>query len=220
VIAGGVEVLMASDWLFDLVFRSWELLHQGSTHLVALIEFISNIDNGIVILAYASAFVGKSYLAVVILGYVAAVISRGPFLLLGGAVMGNWWAASLAALVLVGLCVKHFMTSPDENAPSPSNHFSQPLKGMALVMAIIFAVLQTASIDLACAGENVLAALSIARGDTATAWVGTVEGMIFTGLSLPVLKWLVNRLPGLEDGAFAVIGVIGVFDLGPQKYTV
>ena len=154
---------------------------------VAALEALLSGDNALVLAVMVRPLPPHLRARALLYGLLGAYLLRGLALLFAVFLIRLWWAQVLGGLYLVYLIVRHFRNHP-EGKPLPE----------ASAKTFWRVVLLINLVDLAFAVDFLLAFLGVALG------------ILFIRLLAGSVVVLMERFPGLEKVAYALVGWAGV----------
>lgn len=165
---------------------------------VAAPEVLLSGDNALVLAVMVRPLPPHLRARALLYGLLGAYLLRGLALLFAVFLIRLWWAQVLGGLYLVYLMVRHFRNHP-EGKPLPE----------ASAKTFWRVVLLINLVDLAFAVDSILAVVAFSK-DFLLAFLGVALGILFIRLLAGSVVVLMERFPGLEKVAYALVGWAGV----------
>ena len=165
---------------------------------VAALEVLLSGDNALVLAVMVRPLPPHLRSRALLYGLLVAYLLRGLALLFAVFLIRLWWAQVLGGLYLVYLMVRHFRNNP-EGKPLPE----------ASAKTFWWVVLLINLVDLAFAVDSILAVVAFSK-DFLLAFLGVALGILFIRLLAGSVVVLMERFPGLEKVAYALVGWAGV----------
>ena len=165
-----------------------------------VLEVILSADNALILGVLVQRLPVHLRRKALFYGILGAYILRGLALLFASLVIQLWWAQALGAAYLLYIALKHFLKPEEAHAPPPLE-----------VSAAQFwkVVAQVELMDLAFAVDSILAVVAFSK-DFLLAFLGVALGILFIRLLAGSVVVLMERFPGLEKVAYALVGWAGV----------
>ncbi|MGC8876240.1 TerC family protein [Thermus sp.] len=165
---------------------------------VAALEALLSGDNALVLAVMVRPLPPRLRARALLYGLLGAYLLRGLALLFAVLLIRLWWAQVLGGLYLVYLMVQHFR-SPLEARPLPEATASEFWRVVVLINLV----------DLAFAVDSILAVVAFSK-DFLLVFLGVALGILFIRLLAGSVVALMERFPGLEKVAYALVGWAGV----------
>ena len=165
---------------------------------VAALEALLSGDNALVLAVMVRPLPPHLRARALLYGLLGAYLLRGLALLFAVFLIRLWWAQVLGGPYLVYLIVRHFRNHP-EGKPLPE----------ASAKTFWRVVLLINLVDLAFAVDSILAVVAFSK-DFLLAFLGVALGILFIRLLAGSVVVLMERFPGLEKVAYALVGWAGV----------
>lgn len=165
---------------------------------VAALEALLSGDNALVLAVMVKPLPPHLRTRALFYGLLGAYLLRGLALLFAVYLIRLWWAQVLGGLYLVYLMVRHFRSRPE----------AQPLPE-ASAKTFWRVVLLINLVDLAFAVDSILTVVAFSK-DFLLVFLGVALGILFIRLLAGSVVVLMERFPGLEKVAYALVGWAGV----------
>ena len=158
---------------------------------VAALEALLSGDNALVLAVMVRPLPPHLRARALLYGLLGAYLLRGLALLFAVFLIRLWWAQVLGGLYLVYLIVRHFRNHP-EGKPLPEASAKTSWR-----VVLPFAV------------DSILTVVAFSK-DFLLAFLGVALGILFIRLLAGSVVVLMERFPGLEKVAYALVGWAGV----------
>jgi YkoY family integral membrane protein len=165
---------------------------------VVALEALLSGDNALVLAVMVRPLPAPLRRRALLYGLLGAYLLRGLALLFAVLVLRLWWAQVLGGLYLVHLMVRHFR-GPSEAKPLPGATAKEFWRVVVLINLV----------DLAFAVDSILAVVAFSK-DLPLVFLGVALGILFIRLLAGSVVALMERYPGLERVAYALVGWAGV----------
>ena len=176
--------------------------------MLALLEGLLSADNALVLALLVGHLPENKQQRALSLGLLLAFFLRAVGILLAGILIRLWWLCGLGALYLLGLALRHFLSSrsggegdgekPQRNPPS-----FQRTVALVGVTDVVFAV------------DSILVAVALV--DTArhpeklwVVYLGGFLGVVALRLTASAFLGLLRRYPDLDHTAYGLVAWAGV----------
>ena len=196
--------------LADVALIAWYIL------VLVVLEGLLSADNALVLAVMVRHLPKKEQRRVLIYGIWGAVLFRALALLLSSMLLSLWYCKVLGGGYLLYLALAHFVRRLRARKNHEGGTVAEPsgwLRGFwGTVTAITLA-------DIAFSIDSILAAVSLADGFPAHFGNGGKLFIVFTGGVLGIITMrfvvryfliLLERFPGLEEGAYYLVAWIGL----------
>src|SRR5205814_8689772 len=173
--------------------------------LLVALEGLLSADNAMVLAVLVLGLPKRQQRKALRYGIVGAFVFRGAAILLAVYLIKLGWVKLLGATYLMYLVYRHFggaQTAEERRAAPPA----QPWLGLTAFWATVVKVELT---DIVFAIDSILVAVAMSP----KTWViltGGILGILMMRLVIGRLLSLVERYPPLVDGAFVIIGWVGI----------
>jgi YkoY family integral membrane protein len=165
---------------------------------VAALEALLSGDNALVLAVMVKPLPPHLRRRALFYGILGAYLLRGLALLFAIYLIQLWWVEVLGGLYLLYLMVRHFQDAA-EAKPLPE----------ATARTFWRVVLLINLVDLAFAVDSILAVVAFSK-DLLLVFLGVTLGILFIRLLASSVVLLMERFPGLEKVAYALVGWAGV----------
>ncbi|SDE95113.1 integral membrane protein, YkoY family/integral membrane protein, YjbE family [Thermus arciformis] len=165
---------------------------------VAALEALLSGDNALVLAVMVKPLPPELRRKALFYGILGAYLLRGLALLFAVFLIRLWWVQVLGGLYLVYLMVQHFRDHP-EAKPLPEATAGEFWRVVLLINLV----------DLAFAVDSILAVVAFSK-DFLLVFLGVALGILFIRLLASSVVALMERFPGLEKVAYALVGWAGV----------
>ncbi|BAW00630.1 YkoY family integral membrane protein [Thermus thermophilus] len=165
---------------------------------VAALEALLSGDNALVLAVMVKPLPPELRRKALFYGILGAYLLRGLALLFAVFLIRLWWVQVLGGLYLVYLMVQHFRDHP-EAKPLPEATAGEFWRVVVLINLV----------DLAFAVDSILAVVAFSK-DFLLVFLGMALGILFIRLLASSVVALMERFPGLEKVAYALVGWAGV----------
>ena len=196
--------------LADVALIAWYI------GVLVVLEGLLSADNALVLAVMVRHLPKKEQRRVLYYGIWGAVLFRVLALSLSSILLSLWYCKVIGGGYLLYLALAHFLWhrgSSAAHAADPTSRQSAWLRGFwGTVTSITLA-------DIAFSIDSILAAVSIADGFPARFGTGGKLSIVFTGGVLGIITMrfvvryfliLLERFPGLEEGAYYLVAWIGL----------
>jgi len=164
---------------------------------VAALEALLSGDNALVLVVMVKPLPAHLRTRALLYGLLGAYLLRGFALLFAVYVIRLWWVQVLGGLYLLYLMAQHFRDHP-EAKPLPE----------ATARDFWRVVLLINLVDLAFAVDSILAVVAFSK-DFFLVFLGVALGILFIRVLAGSVVALMERYPGLEKVAYALVGWAG-----------
>lgn len=168
---------------------------------LVLLEGLLSGDNALVLAIMVRHLPEADRKRALLYGMGGAFLFRFLAIALARLILGIWWLQGLGAGYLLYLPIKHFIAA------------RRPQKAAPLGLPFWNTVLAVELTDIAFAMDSVLAAVSFIGDQKNKLWVvyvGAALGIVLLRLAANFFVKLLDRFPGFEHVAYALVGWIGV----------
>ncbi|GLV46944.1 membrane protein [Thermus sp. LT1-2-5] len=165
---------------------------------VAALEALLSGDNALVLAVMVKPLPPHLRRRALFYGILGAYLLRGLALLFAVYLIQLWWVEILGGLYLLYLMLRHFQNQ-EEAKPLPQ----------ATAQAFWRVVLLINLVDLAFAVDSILAVVAFSK-ELFLVFLGVALGILFIRLLASSVVALMERFPGLEKVAYALVGWAGV----------
>ncbi|GAB5602443.1 membrane protein [Thermus sp. FJN-A] len=165
---------------------------------VAALEALLSGDNALVLAVMVKPLSPELRRRALFYGILGAYLLRGLALLFAVYVIRLWWVQVLGGLYLLHLMVQHFRDHP-EAKPLPQATAREFWRVVLLINLV----------DLAFAVDSILAVVAFSK-DLLLVFLGVALGILFIRLAAGYVVGVMERHPGLEKVAYALVGWAGV----------
>nr|BAL53085.1 hypothetical conserved protein [uncultured Deinococcota bacterium] len=165
---------------------------------VAALEALLSGDNALVLAVMVKPLPPHLRARALLYGLFGAYLLRGLALLFAVFLIRLWWVQVLGGLYLVYLMVQHFRDHL-EAKPLPEATAGEFWRVVVLINLV----------DLAFAVDSILAVVAFSK-DFLLVFLGVALGILFIRLLAGSVVALMERFPGLEKVAYALVGWAGV----------
>ncbi|ARJ51456.1 TerC family protein [Staphylococcus lutrae] len=208
-----------------LLSYSWVVL------VLVFLEGLLAADNAIVMAVMVKHLPPEQRKKALFYGLLGAFVFRFIALFLISILANFWWIQALGALYLLYMSAKNlytFFKHQDEEQTTPDNddhHFDESgVEKKVSAKEFWATVAKVEFADIAFAIDSMLAALAIAvtlpaigvhfggmdAGQFVVMLIGGLIGVILMRFAASFFVELLNKYPGLEGAAFAIVGWVGV----------
>lgn len=198
--------------------------------VLVFLEGLLAADNAVVMAVMVKHLPPEQRKKALFYGLLGALIFRFISLFLISIIAHFWWIQALGALYLLYMSIKNlisFFKSKDqqEQEIGDTHHFDESGEEIkASPKAFWGTVLKVEFADIAFAIDSMLAALAIAvtlpavgihfggldLGQFAVMFIGGMLGVVIMRFAATWFVGLLNKYPGLEGAAFAIVGWVGI----------
>lgn len=176
----------------------------GTIGVLILLEGLLSADNALVIALLVKHLPPKERRRALLVGLVGSFTFRLLAIVLATQLIKFWYLQAAGALYLFYLPAKHFLLHRKkgmEGAGLPVK--PRKLPGFWATVAMVEFT------DLVFAIDSILVAVSLSKV-TWIIWVGGISGVVLLRFAAFVLVRVMDKLPGLEHMAYALVGWVAV----------
>lgn len=198
--------------------------------VLVFLEGLLAADNAVVMAVMVKHLPPEQRKKALFYGLLGAFIFRFISLFLISVIAHFWWIQALGALYLLYMSIRNLISffkekDHDKNEGNDDHHFDESGKEIhASAKSFWGTVLKVEFADIAFAIDSMLAALAIAvtlptvginfggmdLGQFIVMFLGGMLGVIIMRFAATWFVNLLNKYPGLEGAAFAIVGWVGV----------
>jgi YkoY family integral membrane protein len=187
----------------------------GSVLTLVLLEGLLSADNALVLAVMVRHLPKPQQKRALRYGIWGAFLFRALAVVFVAQLIQFWQLKALGGLYLIYLAVRHFLGGGDHAAPSEAE--SKPRLGRGFWATVVNVELA----DIAFSIDSILAGVAMVEGlpqrlqdnevvALSIIYAGGVLGIIMMRLVAGVFLVLLNRYQGLADGAYVLVGWIGL----------
>jgi len=176
----------------------------GTIGVLILLEGLLSADNALVIALLVKHLPPKERRRALLVGLVGSFTFRFLAIFLATHLIKFWYLQAAGALYLFYLPAKHFLLhrKDDKRPPGEIDKPRKQLGFWATVAMVEFT-------DLVFAIDSILVAVSLSKV-TWIIWVGGISGVVLLRFAAFILVKVMDKLPGLEHMAYALVGWVAV----------
>ncbi|ALN75990.2 MULTISPECIES: TerC family protein [Staphylococcus] len=207
------------------------LTYAGVVLVLVFLEGLLAADNAVVMAVMVKHLPPKQRKKALFYGLLGAFVFRFIALFLISILVNFWWIQAAGAVYLIYMSIKNLYQfykskSHHEDTPDNDDHHFDESGAEKEVSAKEFwgTVAKVEFADIAFAIDSMLAALAIAvtlpklgvhfggmdAGQFGVMFLGGLIGVILMRYAATVFVELLNKYPGLEGAAFAIVGWVGI----------
>jgi YkoY family integral membrane protein len=210
--AGG-DVEMGSFQLGDVPLIAWYI------GVLVFLEGLLSADNALVLAVMVRHLEKKQQRRVLFYGIWGAVIFRIIALSLYWILLNLWYCKVIGGLYLLYLAASHFLWHRAEEEPSVASDASAVPVPRRMLGGFWGTVASITMADIAFSIDSILAAVATAEsfpdrfgpnGKLVIVFIGGVLGIITMRFVVRYFLILLDRFPGLSDGAYYLVAWIGL----------
>jgi YkoY family integral membrane protein len=200
---------------------SWTDVAQiaGYVGALVLLEGLLSADNALVLAVMVRHLPRKEQRRVLIWGIYGAIGFRILALSLSSILLNLWYCKVVGGLYLLYLAGSHFFLHKDDPAAAEASQASPGSTARRMGTGFWGTVASITLADIAFSIDSILAAVAMAesfpdrfgaRGKLYIVFVGGVLGIITMRFVVKYFLILLERFPGLDDGAYYLVAWIGL----------
>ncbi|MEW5882967.1 MAG: hypothetical protein AB1725_01935 [Armatimonadota bacterium] len=177
----------------------------GVILLLILLEGLLSADNALVIALLVRHLPPRQRRNALLVGLVGSFTMRFLAIVLATRLIDFWYIQAVGAIYLLYLPIKHFRARKQESGEKPL-----PKAGFWKTIALVEFT------DLVFAIDSILVAVSLASHyqdeskRIAIIYIGGISGVVLLRVAALVLVRVLERFPGLEHMAYALVAWVGV----------
>ncbi|MDQ2987012.1 MAG: TerC family protein [Armatimonadota bacterium] len=175
----------------------------GTIGVLILLEGLLSADNALVIALLVKHLPPKERRRALLVGLVGSFTFRFAAILLATRLMEFWYLQAAGALYLFYLPIKHFLLHRKQKKLSGEPAKPRKMPGFWQTVALVEFT------DLIFAIDSILVAVSLSDV-TWIIWLGGISGVVLLRFAAFFLVKVMDKLPGLEHMAYALVGWVAV----------
>jgi YkoY family integral membrane protein len=204
---------MWNVWLADAALIAWYI------GVLAFLEGLLSADNALVLAVMVRHLPRRQQRQVLFYGIWGAVGFRFGALLLSAVLLKLWYCKLVGGAYLLYLAISHFVSGSDDAGSGATAGESLSPPSRKLRRGFWGTVTAVTMADIAFSIDSILAAVAMAEGfprrfgDTGKLFIvftGGVLGIITMRFVVRYFLILLDRFPGLAEGAYYLVGWIGL----------